>query len=77
MASQVIENDIRPLVNSGDIAGAITAFYQRSAEILSGEIPAGYATTSSSDDNSSTNFPYIGALIGFFLGLGLRRYLKK
>jgi len=69
MASQVIENDIRPLVNSGDIAGAIGVFYQRSAEILSGELPAGYETTSPSDDTSSSNFPYIGALIGFFLGL--------
>ena len=63
MASQVIENDIRPLVNSGDIAGAITAFYQRSEEILSGEIPAGYQTQSASNDSGKS--VYIAVIIGF------------
>lgn len=47
MASQVIENDIRPLVNAGDIAGAIKIFYERSQQIIGGEIPVGYTTSSS------------------------------
>jgi len=63
MASQVIENDIRPLVNSGNIAGAIKVFYQRSEEILSGEIPAGYQTQSVSNDNGKS--VYIAVIIGF------------
>lgn len=66
LASQVIENDIRPLVNSGDIAGAIKVFYQRSEEILSGEIPTGYTTTPAKKDSSTT---YIAIIIGFFLGI--------
>lgn len=62
LASQVIENDVRPLVNSGDIAGAIKIFYERSQQIIGGEIPVGY-TTSTGEDNSS----YIAIFIGFFL----------
>lgn len=38
LASQIIEQSVRPLVNSGDYAGAIQAFYARAAQaITSGE----------------------------------------
>lgn len=71
MASQVIENDIRPLVNSGDIAGAIKIFYERSKQIIGWEIPVGYSTTTEKQE-----IPYLAIFIGFFLWLGLKRYLK-
>lgn len=70
MASQVIENDIRPLVNSGDIAGAIKVFYARSQQIIGGEIPVGY--TSSSQDDLLYLFVFLGALLGYLL-----RFLYK
>jgi len=47
MASRVIEQDIRPLVNSGDFYNAVKIFYERSASIISGEIPIGYTSTAS------------------------------
>lgn len=73
MASQVIENDIRPLVNSGDFAGAVKAFYERSIQILSWEIPVGYTTTVDKKDDS---FAYVALIIGFFLWMGLKKFLK-
>lgn len=33
LASKIIENDIRPKVNAGDISGAVGIFYQRLAEL--------------------------------------------
>ena len=62
MASQIIENDIRPLVNNGDIAGAVKIFYERSEQIIAGEYTV--ATQSTSQDKS---FTYMGILIGFIL----------
>jgi len=60
MASQVIENDIRPLVNSGDIAGAIKVFYERSKQIIGGEIPTGYTDSSRVPDDDKV---YLGLII--------------
>jgi uncharacterized membrane protein YgcG len=76
MASQVIENDIRPLVNSGDFAGAVKVFYERSEQILSGEIPVGYSTTASSSTTSSDSNFWI-VIVGFFIGVALRNIFKK
>ena len=76
MASQVIENDIRPLVNSWDIAGAIKAFYEKSEQILSGELPAGYTTVTAVGEKKDDSFVYIALIIGFFLWMGLKRFLK-
>lgn len=67
MASQVIENDIRPLVNSGDFAGAIKVFYERSKQIIGGEIPAGYTTVTSVGEKKDDSFAYVALIIGFFL----------
>ncbi len=71
MASQLIENDIRPLVNSGDIAGAIKVFYERSKQIIWWEIPEGY--TSSSDES----LLYVFLFLWFLLWLILRLLYKK
>ena len=76
MASQVIENDIRPLVNSGDIAGAIKVFYERSKQIIWWEIPAGYTTVTSVGEKKDDSIIYIWLIIGFFLWMGLKRFLK-
>ena len=57
-ASQIIEQDIRPLVNSGDYYGAIKAFYARSADVIGGEYQSTSPDTSSS---SSTSSPSSGA----------------
>lgn len=76
MASQVIENDVRPLVNSGDIAGAIKVFYDRSQQIIWWEIPVGYSTTS--EDDSSYIFIFFGFILGYFLRFFYRnKKLKK
>jgi len=71
MASQVIENDIRPLVNSGDIAGAINIFYERSKQIIWWEIPLGYSTI------SWATLLYMYVFFGFILGYILRFFYKK
>jgi uncharacterized membrane protein YgcG len=34
IASQIIENDIRPLVNAEDFYGAIHAFYEKSKQVI-------------------------------------------
>ncbi len=73
MASQVIENDIRPLVNAGDIAGAIKIFYERSQQIIGGEIPVGYTTSSSFWQDDSM---YIAMFLGFVLWLWIKRLWK-
>lgn len=65
MASQVIENDIRPLVNSGDFVWAIRAFYSKSEQIIWGEIPAWYS------DDSDDSF-YIFLFVWFILWYILR-----
>ncbi len=63
MASQVIENDIRPLVNSGDFYGAVKVFYERSAQILSGEMPVGYTTSSTATTSDNENYLPIAGFI--------------
>lgn len=75
MASQVIENDIRPLVNSGDIAGAIKIFYEKSKQIIGGEIPVTYSSTSPEKPDDS--FIGFAIFIWFFLWIWLKRFLKK
>ena len=37
VASQIIENDIRPLVNNGDFYGAIRVFYEKSKQVIAWE----------------------------------------
>ncbi len=34
IANRIIEEHIRPLVNSGDFAGAVKVFYEKSAEVI-------------------------------------------
>lgn len=73
MASQVIENDIRPLVNSGDIAAAIRVFYERSKQIIWGEIPLGYTDPADIPDESNM---YLAVFLWFLLGVWLKRFGK-
>ncbi len=75
MASQVIENDIRPLVDNGDIAGAIKVFYEKSKQIIGGEIPV--ISTSASTEKSDDSFVGFAIFVWFFLWVWLRRFLKK
>lgn len=74
IAWQLIENDIRPLVNSGDIAGAIKVFYEKSQQIIWWEIPVDYSTTS---DSENSDVLYIFMFFGFILGFLLRSLYKK
>lgn len=37
VASQILENNIRPLVNNGDFYGSINAFYEKSKQVIAGE----------------------------------------
>jgi uncharacterized membrane protein YgcG len=77
MASQVIENDIRPLVNSGDFGGAVKAFYDKSIQILSGELPIGYTTSASSSSSSDDSSQFRIVIVGFIIGMSLRSVFGK
>ena len=72
LASQVIENDIRPLVDRGDVVWAIRVFYQRSMQIIGWEIP--YSKPSSS--RSGTVADYVPLILGFLLWVLLKSSLS-
>lgn len=44
-ASEIIEKYIRPLVNSGDFAGAVKAYYEMTPKYIGGEYTADAATS--------------------------------
>lgn len=72
LASQIIEQSVRSLVNSGDYAGAIQAFYARAEQaITSGEGKALVAQTEDQQDNGS--FLLLIAFAGFVVGRSLKR----
>ena len=74
IASRIIEQDIRPLVNSGDFAGAVKIFYEKSAQVIGGE----YANDNSSQNISSSNdFVYLLLFFGFVFGSLAKNLWKK
>ena len=75
LASKIIEEDIRPLVNSGDIAWAIRAFYTRSEQaIAAGEWKHIDDDLSNKDEEW---FLFFIALAGFAIGKWLRAWKGK
>jgi uncharacterized membrane protein YgcG len=45
IAQQVID-EIRPFINNADFYGAVKLFYERSIQIIGGEMPQGYTLQS-------------------------------
>lgn len=72
MASRIIENDIRPLVNSWDFYGAVKSFYEKSALAVAWEYVADGQSLLGWDSSSV----YIAVILWFFLGMWLNRFLK-
>ena len=75
LVSRIIEEDIRPLVNTGDFAGAVRAFYDRSMSAIATDEAA--AIQSSSSDNTDTPFWVIWLVIGFIIAILLQSKSKK
>lgn len=77
LASKIIENDIRPLVNAGDFAWAIKAFYVRSEEAISTNEAALY-DLSSADYAPISPFIWFINILWFILVMGfdINRALK-
>lgn len=71
LASRIIEEDIRPLVNNWDFSGAVRAFYQRSIQAITTDE---YQTVSASTSNSNSEFPWI---LGLIIGVIFAGFLKS
>lgn len=68
LASRIIEEDIRPLVNSGDFTGAIQKFYERSIlAIDTGEWKDYQTSTNSLIWKSNDSVWFIGLILWFIL----------
>lgn len=79
LASKIIEEDIRPLVNNWDIAGAIRAFYTRSIAIIAD--PNEWSDVSNdvvwSAKTKWDDSLFWGLLLWWFLWSRLRSWRKK
>ena len=75
LANRIIEENIRPLVNSGDFYGATKAFYEKSAEVIGGEY-ANTQATSSTDTSSSDQYSGKGVFWIFVFGVFLGNILN-
>ena len=71
LASRFIEENIRPLVNSGDFAGAIRMFYDKWIAAISSDEPPQIQYTSNS--SSSNNNPWY--FFGFIFWIALSYFL--
>ena len=60
LASRFIEENIRPLVNSGDFAGAIRMFYDRSINAIASDEAATVVDTTQSNTSKSQPLDWIG-----------------
>lgn len=61
LASRIIEEDIRPLVDKGDFAGAVRAFYQRSIQAIASD--EAQTISSSASKNNSESLWILGLII--------------
>jgi len=59
LANRMIENDIRPYVNSGDRYTAVNNFYIKSMQIISGDIPQEYISDSQNLNTDSKSEFYM------------------
>lgn len=75
LASKIIEEDIRPLVNSWDYAGAVRVFYDRSQQAISSGEWKAMQPLDDIDGNESLLF--IVALFAYFLGKSARSLKKE
>ncbi|MFA5748308.1 MAG: TPM domain-containing protein [Candidatus Absconditabacterales bacterium] len=73
-ASNIIENDIRSYVNSGDFYQAINNFYAKSIEIIDAGGDSNYPTNLNTQKKSDY---FIFIIIGFLIGSGISALLKK
>lgn len=76
LASRIIEENIRPLVNSGDFAGAIQKFYEKSIEIIDTNQSA-WAANSSEEFTSLPKNQNIFWIIGIVLWYILASLIKS
>ncbi|AHB41306.1 Beta-propeller protein [candidate division SR1 bacterium RAAC1_SR1_1] len=68
LVKRIIENDIRPLVNSGDFAGAVRIFYERCSEAIDTDEAATLSKTISfSSEQKSEGYWILGMILGFIL----------
>ncbi len=73
LASRIIEEDVRPLVNSGDFAGAIRKFYERSIQAIdTGEWTQYAASSSNIEDQKSKVSWGLWAFLWYILYLLLK-----
>ena len=78
VAKRIIEENIRPLVNTGDFAGAVKIFYSRSAEIIGWEFSIDKRASSAQSYFNEDGFYMFFMWFMLWLTWGQRiNYLKK
>jgi len=78
LASRMIEEDIRPLVNSGDFVWAVQKFYDRATEIIAngGDTWDNFVTTSSFKKASDNGIWLIWLVLWFIIASLIKGKLK-
>ena len=78
LVSRIIEEDIRPLVNSGDFAWAIRAFYDSSIRAISTWEGSQYQDSSPLNNNDKNiSFWWVGLVLWFLISVFLKPKFKK
>jgi len=77
LANRMIENDIRPYVNSGDWYSAVNNFYTKSMQIISWDVPAEYRTNDNKNLNMDSDYLYIVIFLWFIIGGILKSIINK
>ncbi|MDD3262746.1 MAG: TPM domain-containing protein [Candidatus Absconditabacteria bacterium] len=78
LVKRIIENDIRPLVDKGDFAGAVNAFYQRCSEAIANDEASSIENEFFSVEQKEEGFWIFGLILGFILAsLIKQKKIKK
>ena len=78
LVKRIIENDIRPLVDKGDFASAVNAFYKRCSEAIDNNEASSIKNEFFSQEQKEEWFWIFGLILGFILAsLIKKKKIKK
>ncbi len=78
LVKRIIENDIRPLVDKGDFAWAVNAFYQRCSEAIANDEASSIENEFFSVEQKEEWFRFVWLVLGFILAsLIKQKKIKK
>lgn len=76
LVKRIIEEDIRPLVNSGDFAGAISAYYKKCSEAIDNKESVSMSSTFSFSSEQESEWLWIFGMILWFILAALIKQKK-